>query len=234
MIYYVEDDPNVRDLTLYALHQADLDAKGFACGHDFFAACENELPKLILLDIMLPDEDGLEILRKIRSNAQMQSIPVMMLTAKGTEFDKVCGLDAGADDYLAKPFGMMELISRVKALLRRAGGSATSSTQENEDALVCSNIKLLPHARNVRIDETPLTLTRKEFDVLQLLMENKGCVLSREQLLEKVWDISYAGQTRTVDVHIRSLRRKIAAVSQEAGKLIHTVHGVGYSIKDES
>ncbi len=230
MIYYVEDDPNVRDLTLYALHQANLEAKGFACGRDFFDECKNELPKLVLLDIMLPDEDGLEILAKIRDNSQMHSIPVMMLTAKGTEFDKVRGLDAGADDYLAKPFGMMELISRVKALLRRVG---SDDSAENEDALKCGNIKLSPHARVVHVNDTSLTLTRKEFDVLQMLMENKDCVLSREQLLQKVWDISYAGETRTVDVHIRSLRRKITAVDADAGKLIHTIHGVGYSIKEE-
>lgn len=230
MIYYVEDDQNIRDLTLYALHQANLEATGFSCGKDFFKACTEKIPDLILLDIMLPDEDGIEIMQKVRNDSQMRFIPVMLLTAKGTEFDKVRGLDAGADDYLAKPFGMMELISRVKALLRR---SSIHESLANEDVLTCKNITLAPHSRTVHVNNTALTLTRKEFDVLQLLLENYGCVLTREQLLQKVWDIDYLGESRTVDVHIRSLRRKIAAIDPTADKLIHTIHGVGYCIKEE-
>ena len=230
MIYYVEDDTNIRDLTVYALRQAGYEAKGFANAGDFFAACKERVPELVLLDIMLPEVDGLEILHVLREDAAMKHAPVMMLTAKGTEYDTVCGLDAGADDYLAKPFGMMELVSRVNALLRRA--SAPSVTVDDE--LTCGPITLVVSAHTVHVDGVPVTLTLKEFDLLQALMQNAGHVLSRSQLLEDVWGITYVGETRTVDVHIQTLRQKLAAACGGSDAWIHTVRGVGYCAKQPS
>ena len=230
MIYYVEDDTNIRDLTVYALRQAGYEAKGFANAGDFFAACKEHVPELVLLDIMLPEVDGLEILHVLREDAAMKHVPIMMLTAKGTEYDTVCGLDAGADDYLAKPFGMMELVSRVNALLRRA--SAPSAAVD--DQLPCGPIPLVASAHTVHVDGVPVTLTLKEFDLLQALMQNAGHVLSRSQLLEDVWGITYVGETRTVDVHIQTLRQKLAAACGGSDAWIHTVRGVGYCAKQPS
>ncbi|OUO88993.1 DNA-binding response regulator [Gordonibacter sp. An230] len=226
MIYYVEDDTNIRDLTVYALRQAGFEAQGFPAAEEFFAACKERLPELVLLDIMLPEVDGLEILHVLRDDPATKRLPVMMLTAKGTEFDTVCGLDAGADDYLAKPFGMMELVSRVNALLRRAGAPAAA-----RDELSCGSVVLTASAHTVSVDGQPVALTLKEFDLLRALMQNEGRVLSRRQLLEDVWGVTYVGETRTVDVHVQTLRQKLAAASDGADALIQTVRGVGYCVK---
>lgn len=231
MIYYVEDDANIRDLTMYALRQAGFEAAGFAGAEEFFAACRERRPKLVLLDIMLPEVDGLEILRLLREDEATKHVPVMMLTAKGTEFDKVMGLDAGADDYLAKPFGMMELVSRVNALLRRAQTPATAAPSESPDELVCGPIRLTIAEHTVQVDGNPVALTLKEFDLLKTLMLNEGRVLSRGQLLEEVWGVTYVGETRTVDVHIQTLRQKLARGLAGSETLIATVRGVGYRLK---
>ena len=230
MIYYVEDEANVRDLTVYALRQAGYEATGFADADEFFAACKQRMPELVLLDIMLPEMDGMEILRTLREDPSTKNVPVMMLSAKGTEFDKVNALDAGADDYLAKPFGMMELISRVNALLRRASSPAIMP----DDELTCGPIELTVSAHTVRAGGVDVTLTLKEFDLLHALMSNQGRVLSRSQLLEDVWGVTYIGETRTVDVHIQTLRQKLANACEGADSLIHTVRGVGYCMKATS
>lgn len=238
LIYYVEDDEHIRDLTCYALRHAGFEVRAFPDGEGFVDACVEGRPQVVLLDIMLPGVDGLELLRQLRERPATQNIPVMMLTAKGTEYDAVSGLDAGADDYLAKPFGMMELISRVNALLRRAArASAEASTaaapvvkdaDEPEDALVCGVIVLSPAARSVKVADTDVALTRKEFDLLRCLMENKGRVLTREQLLERVWGTSFVGETRTVDMHVKTLRKKLAEAASGAESAVATVRGVGY------
>lgn len=227
MIYYVEDDTNIRDLTMYALRQAGFEAAGFANADEFFAACADRLPELALLDIMLPGTDGLEILRMLRSDPSTKHVPVMMLTAKGTEYDTVCGLDAGADDYLAKPFGMMELVSRVNALLRRASAPAVAA----DDTLAFGPVCLCESSHTVTVGGEPVSLTLKEFDLLRTLLVNAGHVLTRGQLLEEVWGITYAGETRTVDVHIQTLRQKLAGALSGAEAIIQTVRGVGYCIK---
>lgn len=230
MIYYVEDDTNIRDLTVYALKQAGFEAAGFAAAGEFFAACKQRMPELVLLDIMLPEIDGLEILHMLREDAATRNLPVMMLTAKGTEFDKVSGLDAGADDYLAKPFGMMELVSRVNALMRRASAPAVVP----DDELSCGPIELVVSAHTVAAGNQSVSLTLKEFDLLRMLMQNQGHVLSRSQLLEDVWGMTYVGETRTVDVHIQTLRQKLANACEGADAYIHTVRGVGYCMKQSS
>lgn len=230
VIYYVEDDTNIRDLTVYALKQAGFEAAGFAAAGEFFAACKQRMPELVLLDIMLPEIDGLEILHMLREDAATKNLPVMMLTAKGTEFDKVSGLDAGADDYLAKPFGMMELVSRVNALMRRASAPAVVP----DDELSCGPIELVVSAHTVAAGGRPVSLTLKEFDLLRMLMQNQGHVLSRSQLLEDVWGMTYVGETRTVDVHIQTLRQKLANACEGADAYIHTVRGVGYCMKQSS
>lgn len=227
MIYYVEDDVNIRELTLYALKQAGFEAVGFSNAQDFFEAVAKATPELILLDIMLPGTDGLEILRKLREDAPTKHVPVMMLTAKGTEYDTVCGLDAGADDYLAKPFGMMELVSRVNALLRRASTPATPV----DDELSFGEVTLCSSSHSVTAGGVPVTLTLKEFDLLRALLCNVGHVLTRQQLLEDVWGLTYVGETRTVDVHIQTLRQKLSAAKEGADAMIQTVRGVGYCIK---
>lgn len=230
MIYYVEDDTNIRDLTIYALKQAGFEAVGFSCAPEFFAACAQRAPRLALLDIMLPETDGIEILKMMRDDPALKHVPVMMLTAKGTEYDTVCGLDAGADDYLAKPFGMMELVSRVNALLRRAGEPSTAA----QDTVSCGNLVLSVSAHTVEADGVPVELTLKEFDLLRALMQNNGQVLSRSQLLEDVWGMTYAGGTRTVDVHVQTLRQKLGSASPGIEACIQTVRGVGYCVKTPS
>jgi two-component system, OmpR family, alkaline phosphatase synthesis response regulator PhoP len=229
MIYYLEDDTNIRDLTVYALKQAGFNAQGFSTAQAFFSACRSKLPELVLLDIMLPEVDGLEVLRRLRKDPATKNLPVMMLTAKDTEFDKVSGLDAGADDYLAKPFGMMELVSRVNALLRRASAPAMVP----DDDLACGPIELRVSSRTVRAGGEQVQLTLKEFDLLHELMKEPERVLSRGQLLQNVWGITYSGETRTVDVHIQTLRQKLAKVCPGADAHIRTVRGVGYSINRE-
>ncbi|NBI31709.1 response regulator transcription factor [Enterorhabdus sp. P55] len=227
MIYYVEDGKNIRDLATYALNQAGFEVVGFSCAEDFENACSSQMPDLVLLDIMLPGKDGLEILESMRLNPSTRHIPVMMLTAEGSEIDKVQGLDLGADDYLAKPFGMMELVSRVRALYRRAESPAIAVGGKCK----CGEITLDGEARTVRVCGEPISLTLKEFDLLQMLMNNCGHVLTRDHLLESVWRWDFAGNTRTVDAHVQTLRQKIASASAEAASMVETVRGVGYVIR---
>jgi len=218
MIYYVEDDDSIRELVVYTLNQMGMETQGFTCGDEFWPAMEKKLPELILLDVMLPGEDGLLILKKLHDDAKTTDIPVVMITAKGTEFDRVKGLDLGADDYIVKPFGMSELIARVRARLRRIAPKA------NEDILTIGAITLDKRGHTVRINGESIALTIKEYDLLCLLMENQGMAFSREQLLDKVWDYGYDGGTRTVDVHIQTLRAKLG----DSGRMIETVRGIGY------
>ena len=235
MIYYVEDDTNIRDLALYALNQTGLDAAGFANAEEFKDACSAQLPDLILLDIMLPGTDGLQLLDELRASSRTCGIPIMMLTAKGTEYDKVRGLDAGADDYLAKPFGMMELVSRCKALLRRSqradAAAEVPATTSNADQLVCGPIVVDVAAHEAFAEGVRLDLTLKEFELLRKLVEEQGHALSRTQLLEDVWDFSFSGETRTVDTHVQTLRKKMNEACDKSGDLIQTVRGIGYRIK---
>lgn len=222
MIYLVEDDNSIRELVIYTLQSTGLEATGFACGKDFWGGMKAELPSLILLDIMLPDEDGLTILKKIRNTVETAKIPVIMLTAKGTEYDKVVGLDSGADDYIPKPFGMMELVSRVKAVLRRTEPEQKTRLYE------IGPIKVNVIRHTVHVNGEPVNLTYKEFELLCYLMENEGIVLSRDQLLSKIWGYDFDGETRTVDVHIRTLRQKLGI----GGNYIETIRGVGYKIEE--
>lgn len=228
MIYYLEDDPHIRDLALYALTSAGLDARGFANAQDFFEACRRELPDIALLDIMLPDMDGIEVLKKLRREQRTQHLPVMMLTAKGSEIDKVTGLNAGADDYLAKPFGMMELVARVNALLRR-----TATPILMEEDVTCGPITISSAAHRITAGGKSVALTPKEFDLLRVLASNVGIALTRSQLLEKVWGTSFLGESRTVDVHVLTLRQKLEAAHPGAGSYIETVRGVGYRMHDD-
>ena len=223
MIYYVEDDDSIRELVVYTLAQMGMETQGFTCADEFWPAMAKSLPDLVLLDVMLPGEDGLQILARLHNDSQTRDIPVMMITAKGTEFDKVKGLDLGADDYIAKPFGMAELIARVRARLRRIAPKA------DPDILEFGGIVLDKRAHAVRIDGENAALTLKEYDLLCLLMENKGIAFSREQLLDRIWDYSYDGGTRTVDVHIQTLRAKLGRY----GSRIETVRGVGYRFGGE-
>ncbi len=220
MIYVVEDDRGIRELVVYTLQGTGFDAAGFEDAAGFDAACRKEKPALVLLDIMLPGEDGLAVLRRLRANSETARLPVILVTAKGTEYDKVVGLDGGADDYIAKPFGMMELVSRVKALLRRA------APEKDEELYTAGPVSLNVRAHTVRVDGAPVELTVKEFELLRLLMKRAGSVLTRDELLSAIWGYDFDGETRTVDVHIRTLRAKLGA----AGDRIETVRGVGYRI----
>lgn len=224
MIYFVEDDASIRELVLYTLNNAGLPAEGFERPSAFWAAVEQERPALVLLDIMLPEEDGLSILRKLRADRATRAVPVMMLTAKGTEYDTVLALDAGADDYVQKPFRMMELLSRIRALIRRAAGynNLPESEEYHFDGLEVS-----PSRHLVRVDGQDISLTFKEFELLCLLVENRGIVLSRDKILDKVWQDAMGRESRTVDVHIRTLRQKLG----DAGRRIETVRGIGYKFK---
>ena len=222
MIYLLEDDDSIRDLVLYTLQSQGMEARGFPLPSAFWEAVAEHIPSLVLLDIMLPEEDGISVLKKLRSSARTSKLPVIMLTAKGTEYDKVLGLDAGADDYLAKPFGMMELLSRIRALLRR--------TEREADIYRCG-VLTVDHTRHtVTVNGQEVILTQKEFEVLCLLLKNRGQVLSRERLIEDVWGYAFTGESRTVDVHVRTLRQKLG----EAGAYIETVRGYGYKISRES
>lgn len=220
MIFCVEDDRNIRELLVYTLNTTGYQAEGFDNAKDLFGEMKNNRPELILLDIMLPGEDGYAVLEKLKSSSSTRDIPVIMVTAKGAEFDKVRGLDAGADDYITKPFGMMEFLSRVKAVLRRSGKKSA------EKELHCGSLSIFVDRREVRVGGRIVELTLKEFEALRYLAENRGIVLSRDQLLNHVWGYDFDGETRTVDVHIRSLRQKLG----DAGGVIETVRGVGYRI----
>lgn len=220
MIYCVEDDDDIRELVIYTLETTGLKAKGFAEGTSFMEALASDVPELILLDIMLPGEDGLLLLKKLKSSSKTRDIPVIMVTAKGSEYDKVIGLDSGADDYLTKPFGMMELVSRIKAVLRRAG--KLSGTEDMSVSGVHVNVK----KHEVTVDGKLVALTLKEFELLEWLMRNRNIVLTRNQLLENIWGYEFSGETRTVDVHVRTLRQKLG----DKGEIIETVRGIGYRI----
>ena len=223
MIYYVEDDANIRELVVYTLEQTGFAARGFANAAAFFQACEDRLPELALLDIMLPGEDGMAILARLRGTPRTKNLPVIMVTARGSEYDKVSGLDSGADDYIAKPFSMTELVSRIRALLRR-----TASEESDSAKLELGALTLDSKRRAVLVANAPVALTYKEFELLRHLMEHRGIALSRERLLETVWGYDYDGGTRTVDVHIRTLRKKLGP----CGALIQTVRGIGYRIME--
>ena len=222
MIYFVEDDSSIRELVVYTLTNSGMDAKGFEYPSAFYTAMEEQLPELILLDIMLPEEDGLSILRKLRKSAVTAEIPVMMITAKSREYDKVIGLDSGADDYLTKPFGMMELIARVKALLRR------TKKEPDTDGYQIGCLYVSPEKHIVQVDGKEISLTFKEFEMLVLLFRNRDLVLTREQFLNQVWGYSFDGENRTVDVHIRTLRQKLG----KAGAYIRTIRGIGYKLEE--
>ncbi len=220
MIYIVEDDENIREMESYALRNSGYDVEGFPSAKEFFSALD-VIPELVLLDIMLPGDDGLSILKKLRSSERTAHIPVILVTAKTTELDKVRGLDMGADDYIAKPFGIMELVSRVKALLRRAG-------QQSARILTYGDIRLDDYSRKVMVGGEHVELTYKEYELLKFLMSNLNCVMPREKILADVWGFDYEGETRTVDMHIKTLRQKLG----EAGSAIKTVRSVGYKLGD--
>lgn len=220
MIYCVEDDDNIRELVIYTLETTGLKARGFAEGSAFMEALAFDTPELILLDIMLPGDDGLELLKKLKSSPKTKEIPVIMVTAKGTEYDKVIGLDSGADDYVTKPFGMMELVSRIKAVLRRTG------KVEDRIDMEMAGVRMDIKKHEVTVNGKQVALTLKEFELLEKLMRNQGIVLTRDQLLTEIWGYDFDGETRTVDVHIRTLRQKLG----EKGEIIQTVRGVGYRV----
>lgn len=223
MIYMLEDEAGIRNFVLYGLKSSGFEAEGFETPSALRSAMAERLPDLLLLDRMLPEEDGLSLLKKLRSMPQTRDLPVIMLTAKDTELDKVEGLDSGADDYVAKPFGMLELISRIKALLRRTG--STNDTDE----LILGTLRILPSKHEVFADGIKIALTLKEYDMLLFLVQNKGKVFSRDSLLKEIWDYDFSGESRTVDVHIRTLRQKLG----DCGELIQTIRGVGYKAGDD-
>lgn len=220
MIYLVEDDNSIRELVTYTLNTSGLEAQGFGHPSDFWKAMKQQPPQLCMLDIMLPDEDGLQILKKLRADPATRDIPVMMLTAKGSEYDKVIGLDAGADDYVPKPFGMMELLARVRALMRRSKG------RPNVDEYQIGPLYISLSRHVVRVNGQDVTLTLKEYELLKALIENRDIVLTRDRLLNQIWGYSFDGESRTVDVHIRTLRQKLGPASE----LIETIRGVGYKL----
>lgn len=222
-IFLVEDDENIRELVVYALKSAGFEARGFSCAKEFYKELDKEIPQLLLLDIMLPDEDGISILKKLRNNGRLKNIPVIMLTAKSTEYDKVVGLDSGADDYVTKPFGVMELLSRVRAVLRR------SQNVSQEEILTMGSLALDTKKHEVLVDGKPVVLTFKEFELLAYLMKNRNIVLTRDKILDVIWNYEYEGESRTVDVHIGSLRQKLGS----CGNMIRTVRGVGYKLEEQ-
>ena len=221
MIWCVDDDNTIRDIEVYTLIQTGFEAKGFADGISMLEALKTEKPELIVLDIMLPGKDGVEVLKEIRKNPETRKIPVIMATAKGTEMDKIQGLDTGADDYLVKPFGVMEMVSRIKAVLRRC------EPDEKEEILSIGEIILSDKEHLVTVNGEKVVLTFKEFEILKLFMQSPGIVFSRDKLLSEVWGVDYLGESRTVDMHIKTLRQKLG----DAGALIETVIGVGYKME---
>lgn len=221
MIWCVEDDPSIRDIEVYALQSTGLDAKGFENGDDFWKAIQTETPDLVVMDVMLPGADGVELLSRMKNDSALCEIPVIMATAKGAEYDKIRSLDLGADDYLVKPFGMMEMVSRVKAVLRRC------KPKSDDQSLKIDGLTMNLKEHTVSIDGERIMLTYKEFELLKLFLSHPGMAFSREQLLSNVWESDYLGETRTVDMHIRTLRQKLG----EYGHLIETVRNVGYRLE---
>ena len=220
MIYLLEDDESIRNFVIYALNNSGFETEGFERPSDFWQAVEKFAPTLVLLDIMLPEEDGIEILKKLRARKETKNVPVIMLTAKATEYDRVLGLDSGADDYVSKPFGIKELIARIKALLRRTEETGDKGEYTVGDLYVC------PEKHMVQVGKKNVTLTFKEFELLCLLIKHRGTVFSRDQILRSIWGYEFDGENRTVDVHIRTLRSKLG----QCGDLIETVRGIGYKI----
>lgn len=223
MIYILEDDNSIRELVVYSLKSSGMDAMGFERPSAFWKQMEKERPSLLLLDIMLPEEDGLSILKKLRDTSDTKKLPIILLTAKGSEYDKVKGLDSGADDYVSKPFGMMELISRIRALLRRTGDLQT------EECFQIGDLAVYPGKHQVRVQGQKVELTLKEFELLNLMISNPERVYTREQIQDKIWGYAFDGESRTVDVHIRTLRQKLGV----CGDLVKTVRGVGYRLSGE-
>ena len=228
-IYCVEDDESVRELVIYALQSSGFEAHGFINAEEFFAAMKDNMPDLVLLDIMLPGISGIDILNELRQNPQTEHLPAIMLTARGSEYDKITGLDSGADDYVTNPFGVMELIPRIKAVLRRSNKIMPAAATDSSD-LPAGNglLKLNYDFHKVYVNDDEVTLTLKEFELLYYLLKNKNIVISRDKIMDEVWDYNYAAETRTVDVHIKTLRHKLGPAS----KLIETIRGVGYKIVD--
>ena len=224
MIFCVEDDSNIRELVVYTLETTGFQARGFEEGKSFLEALALETPDLILMNIMLPGEDGISLLKRLKNSSKTRDIPVIMVTAKGAEYDKVKGLDLGADDYVTKPFGMMELVSRIKAVLRRSG----AAKKKAEDIIVSGSLEINTKKHEVKADGEVVGLTLKEYELLKRLMENPNIVMTRDSLLEEIWGYDFDGETRTVDVHIRTLRQKLG----KCGERVETVRGVGYRISE--
>lgn len=224
MIYVLEDDESIRELIIYTLNGQNMQAKGFGTPSEFWDAVHEKMPSLVLLDIMLPEEDGFSILQKLRAAPATKRLPVIMLTAKGSEYDIVRGLDIGADDYVPKPFRMMELLSRIRALLRRSGAD-----NDRQEEYRVGNLYVNPVRHEVQVDGKNVVLTLKEFELLNLLISRQGIVFTRAQLLDEIWGYGFDGESRTVDVHVRTLRQKLG----EAGNYIETVRGIGYKIGGE-
>lgn len=224
MIFCVEDDSNIRELVVYTLETTGFQARGFEEGKSFLEALALETPDLILMDIMLPGEDGISLLKRLKNSSKTRDIPVIMVTAKGAEYDKVKGLDLGADDYVTKPFGMMELVSRIKAVLRRSG----AAKKKAEDIIVSGSLEINTKKHEVKADGEVVGLTLKEYELLKRLMKNPNIVMTRDSLLEEIWGYDFDGETRTVDVHIRTLRQKLG----KCGERVETVRGVGYRISE--
>lgn len=218
-IYIVEDDPEIRELECYALSSSGFETEGFQDGVALFHALNREIPALILLDVMLPGESGLDILKRLKTGSATAAVPVILVTAKSSELDTVRGLDLGADDYISKPFGIMELVSRVKARTRN---------QKNASVLRYENICLNEESRSVTVDGNPIDLTYKEYELMLLLLKNAGRVLTRDQIMERIWGYDYSGSSRTLDMHIKTLRQKMGP----SGKCIQTIRNVGYRIGD--
>ena len=222
MIFCVEDEQNICELEVYTLQSVGMEAQGCGSGRELFALLEKQVLELIVLDIMLPDEDGVSILRRLRADKRYSNIPVIMATAKGSEFDKVKGLDSGADDYIAKPFGMLEMVARIKAVLRRC--AAPRRDEDDEETIRIGRLEVKQMEHKVSVGGSEVVLTLKEYELLRKFLQHPGIVFSRDKLLNDIWGYEFSGETRTVDVHIRTLRQKLG----EAGELIETIRGVGY------
>ena len=222
MIFCVEDEQNICELEVYTLQSVGMEAQGCGSGRELFALLEKQVPELIVLDIMLPDEDGVSILRRLRADKRYSNIPVIMATAKGSEFDKVKGLDSGADDYIAKPFGMLEMVARIKAVLRRC--TAPRHDEDDEETIRIGRLEVKQMEHKVSVGGSEVVLPLKEYELLRKFLQHPGIVFSRDKLLNDIWGYEFSGETRTVDVHIRTLRQKLG----EAGELIETIRGVGY------